>query len=527
MQRSPSVPKKPGAQRKPRAKKEKPGLFTQAYNWFFDIKQQRGRAKTLYEGNYTASLALPDVPKRAQPACKPPAAELSPIVLPAKPPEKTYKEIALEYASAAITEAPNVIIPAANQAYQLLWSLISSAPAQPPTTNVEIPAAATTVAPILETAPPPKEKKAKPAARKKKPVESDDEDDDYSAEDNDSEEDFVPQIIKKAQTVEEAKKPAVKPSSLASDQYDFTPHAIDELIAGLSQTFKRVKEHDQKEAVLLAQIEQLEFQIKEHAARRIDLIFYLMMAMYGREVVAEKIHTNKQHGEGTKKMALEGCHSCLFPSIQLSKPSSGSKLWDLASSTYDRITSNTFEDIMTRHLGESFNITAEMISLVNDFDQFVEGHSIQGKEVKAILEICNNVSHNKIDPMEGMSAVLAVFRNFFNRFEEEHLSKNPSSKPKGKQPKDPHARREKDIKYKNAMRKIMHYEAVGTFDAANAAGKIDPNYIYLLLRLKPEEIAKVKQDPLELKTYYLRMRDEIYAHASTVKKTNPTPGMKI
>lgn len=511
-----------------RAKKAEPNFFNKAYHFFFEVKKQ-GRTKTFYAGNHTASIALPDVPKRPQPVCKAPAAALPPVVLPPKPAEKTYTELAYDYASAAITEAPKVIVPAANQAYQLLWSLISSTPAQTTPTAETTPVTPAPTAPTCaiqtpETTKVVPEKKSKPAACKKKPVESDDEDDflddDYSAEDESEEEITTPNS--KAKNVKPLKSIG---NDLPKGKYDFTPHSIDELIAALSQTFKRAKDHHQKEAVLLAQIELLEYQIKEHAARRIDLIFYLMMAMYDREVVAEKIHTNKQHGEGTKKMGLEGCHSCLFPSVRLYKPSNGF-LSDLATSAYDRITSNTFEDIMTRHLGESFNMTAEMISLVNDFDQFVEGHSIQGQVVKSILEICNKVSDKKLDPMEGMSDVLAVFRDFFQRFEEEHLSSKPSPKSKEKKPKDPKVKRDKEIKFKQAMRKIMEYEAVGTFDAANAAGKIDPDYIYLLLRLRPEEIAKVKQDPSELKKYYLRMRKEIYEHASTVNNPNPVSGLK-
>lgn len=234
--------------------------------------------------------------------------------------------------------------------------------------------------------------------------------------------------------------------------------------------------------VILAQkVDLVGDQIKEHAARRVDLFFYLLVAVYGKQVKIAKDHTGKQHGKGSKKFGTQACHSSLFPAVKLASLPRGCGLTP----------SVTELEITGTHFDDSLNSTVELPHIVNVFDHHLEWIEVAKYKCKPTshvlecLEILNQCASGKIDPVEGMNQFLKVMQHFFQLFEVEHLNKQ----------KAPH----------QAMQLVFEYEKEGTFQVANKDMTINFDYIYMMLRLKPEIIKKAQWVPTNyLQNYFLK-----------------------
>lgn len=260
-----------------------------------------------------------------------------------------------------------------------------------------------------------------------------------------------------------------------------------------NQTIKKQSELDK---LILQKVELTRAGIKEHAARRVDLFFYLLLTVYKKDVIVTKESTIKQHGRGSKSKGTQACHSSLFPNIKLVPTTQ----WSLL--THDPTLSGTqFE--------ETLNMTVELPNIVNAFDGHLEGRYQPTKYVNECLNILNEVSKGTMSPQEGMSAYFKVMNIFFSGLEKKYFNKN-----KIENTEQVSKLKEGPIDTPDAFKKVWEYEKEGTFLAANEDMTLNKDYLYLMLRLNQTEICKVKKSPELLPKYYKRIQEEILSSKS-------------
>lgn len=225
---------------------------------------------------------------------------------------------------------------------------------------------------------------------------------------------------------------------------------------------------EENDKLLLQEIQLLEHQIKEHAARRVDLFFYLLLAVYNTHVTIDKDSTTKQHGRGSKENGTHACHCSLFPGIKLTPPPAG---WTSFFSSAPPVLTGTYFE-------EALNMTVELPSIVNAFDGHLEGRYEPTRYVENCLDILNSASKGEIDPIQAMNRFFRAMNSFFLRYEKNHIKKGKSDT------------RLTDVK-------VWEYEKEGTFQGANAETMtINDDYLYLMLRLTPNEIRAAKWLPV-------------------------------
>lgn len=191
-----------------------------------------------------------------------------------------------------------------------------------------------------------------------------------------------------------------------------------------------------KDIYFLEQINLAPELVKEHAVRRVDLFFYLLIAVYKKQLffdVKSKKGTSKQHGKGSSKRGTAGCHSSLVTSvksaIQIDEAENASQQTLLSqviaffeestvtdTSFYEAYVNameepeNVVEEDDTdeedgfltgTHLIEMLNEVVELPDIVNKLDCGIEtgGNKIT---TKACLGIVNLVSKGEINPIVGM-----------------------------------------------------------------------------------------------------------------------------
>lgn len=219
-------------------------------------------------------------------------------------------------------------------------------------------------------------------------------------------------------------------------------------------------------------IDKLKDEISEHAARRVDLFFYLLIAVHGKKVKISKADTIKQHGKGCRKKGTQACHSSLFPNLKFS---------DESKSTLS---------LQGTHFDESLNMTVELPEIVNVFDGYLEGNNKNGRYIQACLVVINKVSMNEMSIKEGMNEFLRIMNDFFNEFETEKLIKMNTENTA-------------------LLSRVCAYEKAGTFFCTNKDNKtISNNYIYALLRLCADDIKKVEKNSSLLTAHYEQFQKE-------------------
>lgn len=235
----------------------------------------------------------------------------------------------------------------------------------------------------------------------------------------------------------------------------------------------------------LKKVESISEIIIEHAMRRADLFFYLMIAVYKKNVRVYKDATVKQHGSGSQDLNTQGCHSSVIPNVKL-EPISNSLLFQ----------SSPVPDLENTQFADSLNMTVELPLIVNVFDGILEGKRQHSKEVKALLETLNQVSRG-LNPKLGMNKYYKIMDNFFNHVEQNQIRKNKIESPK-------------------AFKKVWEFEKKGTFSMVYN-GCMKEDYFYSLLRLNKYEIEKLKKEPAIVEIYYKRIQDEIYENKPILK----------
>jgi len=191
-------------------------------------------------------------------------------------------------------------------------------------------------------------------------------------------------------------------------------------------------------------------QIKEHAARRVDLFFYTLVAYYKSNLTPVKRYTDLQNGIGRSAYnglnITQACHSSFF---------------------------GGFEDNITTKKGlldgtqfyNNLNSTVELPAFVNKLDDALE-EACRGRQKS--LEILQTVAHGYMDPTQGLQEFLGIMAEVFQCVDVGH--------------------KEKNVPY-NIRSELFALQRHGTFYNKWLVTKqmVNPEYIETLLRLTPEE----------------------------------------
>ncbi len=251
-------------------------------------------------------------------------------------------------------------------------------------------------------------------------------------------------------------------------------------LSGDAKTVVSLREQVQTtyDASMLRMVEILNDVITEHAFRRVELYFLLLVAVYDKQIEITRGTTVKQHGEGTRMLGSHACHSSFFPNIAMTPLEEDGECPPLEKTFFS----------------ETLNMTVELPKIVNEFDSDLEGGAHPSKPVRAALVLMNKVAAGKITPKQALDQFMMPLSDFFNEY-----------KPKSK-----------------ALATICQYQRSGSLEMANEDLKsVKDEYIYAWLRMTPDEIAAVKRDPANWQLCYKAMQDEIYGKPKVYRKPPP------
>ena len=234
----------------------------------------------------------------------------------------------------------------------------------------------------------------------------------------------------------------------------------------------------------------------EHASRRIDLFFYTLIAYYQTDKVPVEGYTNFQYGIGRNFGAsgTQACHSSFTPSLLDETIFEN----DYAHLKYKSLLSRT-------HFSQSLNATVELPAFVNAFDDILE--SIFRPICLAILR---EVSVATINPIEGLTSLLSQMDIVLQDFKQQAADENYAA-----------------LVYPNLhMHRYVNPKLIdlvikgtlgGSYD--EASGKVNENYVQLLLRMTAEEKKLCEQSSVMKKKVYrkkiLALQNEILESESS------------
>ncbi|EKD71035.1 MAG: hypothetical protein ACD_46C00291G0011 [uncultured bacterium] len=291
--------------------------------------------------------------------------------------------------------------------------------------------------------------------------------------------------------------------------------------------------------------------IKEHAARRVDLFFLLMCAVYKKNLIIKKGETVKQHGKGSEARGTHACHDSLFPNLLIFKevdendtnkvsteniePTSGYLNWlpsfiiSADKTTSQSSINKTKKKLVPApilegtYLEDVLNITAELSSIINDFDGHLEGRFQYTIDVNECIKILNQVSKAEkisldpdkpdmkveMDPVIGLNMFFKTMNSFFNHIEREYQIR-PQYFDVNKVP------------YLKAFNRVAKYERMGTFSAAKNDLTVDEQYLYaqlMLYKITTLESIQLKLSSQPYQAYCLKIQDEILKSKSLPVKS--------
>lgn len=203
-----------------------------------------------------------------------------------------------------------------------------------------------------------------------------------------------------------------------------------------------------KSITLADRIEEYSDMIKEHASRRVELFFYLCIALYKSKLTIKIDETDKQHGQGSKSVCLAACHSSLFTSIKCAEENGD----------------GTFKPIFDgTQFAETLNSTVELPVCVNNFDSFCEGKNTATNDSKnkglrlLLLPVLQRLSNGEISPIDAMEFYFKEFEKRITSYNVEEI-KNNNVKTCYPTPK-------------NVKERIRNLQRQGTFYWADFEGK--------------------------------------------------------
>jgi hypothetical protein len=282
--------------------------------------------------------------------------------------------------------------------------------------------------------------------------------------------------------------------------------------------------------LMVQQVKLLPENTREHSARRVDLFFLLMVAIYNRnlEMCDTREKTIKQHGKGSRKTGTAACHASLFPnpmakSGTVTKPNStlSSAARSYAYSFFQSnlstekavVSSEDYESLLTgTHLEDSFNLTDELPWIVNRFDCHLEGTWIPSNAVQECRAILNRVSKGEINPIQGLNEFGKVMHLFFNHMEYKYVMPEPYYTKSGQNP------------YPKALAQVWEYQREGTFRVFDKSVKndsvqviVDYKYVCMMLGLDWKDYASSFLTSSWVNSRVLELQSEIYANHDTPK----------
>lgn len=239
---------------------------------------------------------------------------------------------------------------------------------------------------------------------------------------------------------------------------------------------------EEKSQSLLSLLELSQDHIIEHAARRVDLLFYLMVAVYKKMITLYLSKTKLQHGIGRYPLT-QACHSNFFP-----HPS--------------RKENGQYEDLLfNQYFNDSLNSTVELPECVNLLDDYLE-QRFEGRT--KMLEVLQQVSLGRMTPQAGLAA--------FFRFMDESLSALVGNESfLGGEPE--------------AKKLLLDSVRIGTFNNHwNEEEKsVNDEYIHMMLRLNGKRHVSKKQ----LRERIFEIQREICGEISETSTRSPMPAKYI
>lgn len=207
--------------------------------------------------------------------------------------------------------------------------------------------------------------------------------------------------------------------------------------------------------------------IVEHATRRVDLFFYLLVAYYQTKLTPILGKTIIQHGIGRTLPAngiqgelnlTQACHSSFIPSL-------------VDETIYMTGKKNLLSDT---HFLQNLNATVELPPFVNEFDSILE--YICRPKCIAILQ---NVASGELNPAQGLADFLVMMKVLLADFEHQAKDKNYLGLV--------HSFFSRPRKYvnPNLIELIKEGTLATTFSIEN--NSVKEEYIQLLLRMNKDE----------------------------------------
>lgn len=271
------------------------------------------------------------------------------------------------------------------------------------------------------------------------------------------------------------KKSPAKNDTDAQDTNSSLKSVTDQL-AGLRST----------RADLLAQIDELELQrvelvaenIREHAIRRVEFLFLLMIAVYKKNLEISKGKTTNQHGRGNENTTTAACHDSLYPALTFKQSDSllnrVASYWPLTLfSTQPNAAPDIDESPLDNtYLNELLNTTTELPESVNKFDMHMETRGFEKSSlVKVGVEILNRVSRGEINPIQGMNEFCGHLHLFFEAMKYTYIIPMPDYMTDSKE------------RAPKTFAKIWEYQQQGIHRIVSSSHQLKSGYIYMMLGL--------------------------------------------
>lgn len=216
--------------------------------------------------------------------------------------------------------------------------------------------------------------------------------------------------------------------------------------------------------------------ILEHAARRADLAFYTLVLYHNSNKIPQLGWTKIQHGRG-RQQVTDAAHSSLTPNLVDTTINDKIPLDD----DFDRHLKVKESMISGTHFMDSLNSTIELPKFVNEFDRELEDvYSCRQKTIAII----DTVAKGEMDPIEGIKAFFLMMQETFEKIKQDkRFSKSIFSNLNLKD--------DEPISLKG---RLLDLSKKGTFinKWCEKSATVNDDYIYMLLRLKKEEIAQCK-----------------------------------
>ncbi|MDR3492567.1 MAG: hypothetical protein P4M12_11120 [Gammaproteobacteria bacterium] len=271
---------------------------------------------------------------------------------------------------------------------------------------------------------------------------------------------------------------------------------ISERIRKLEKELFQSDDEFECDQLMLQKIELLSDEIKEHAARRVDLFFYLLISVWEKNITIKKNSTAIQHGQGSAKKGTQACHSSLFPAVKFERAPTPLG-WIMSNFDFPTLDGTQFK--------EALNMTVELPSIVNIFDGLLERKYRSTSYTNDILSLLNKVSQSEMKPIDAMNEFFKIMNTFFMYIEKKYVFS-----PKAKNPE--------------AFKKVWELEKKGTFHAVKQNTLvIDHNYVGLMLRANEAEIKKMGSDYKDCDTLFRKIQKEIFESKHKDKEHTKQP----